>query len=123
MIEILGGLGAVVFAALGTSPTTPPCEYEDGSELATSGEVCVWNADTTGNDEGMSFVVVRNETHLWYFYEGGDVEVSDAPVSPMDLGPGDDWDGLLVGDVVICPPGFEVSVDTTSDGVTWAGCM
>ena len=37
--------------------------------------------------------------------------------------PGSDWNGLLVGDVIVCPPGFEVSVDTTPAGTTWAACM
>lgn len=33
------------------------------------------------------------------------------------------WDGLLVGDVIVCPPGYEVSIDVTPAGTTWAACM
>lgn len=36
---------------------------------------------------------------------------------------GSRWDGLLVGDVIVCPPGFEVSIDVTPAGTTWAACM
>lgn len=33
------------------------------------------------------------------------------------------WDGLLVGDVIVCPPGYEVSIDVTPAGTVWAACM
>jgi hypothetical protein len=36
---------------------------------------------------------------------------------------GADWEGLLVGDVIVCPPGLEVSIDVTPAGTTWAACM
>lgn len=49
-----------------------------------------------------------------------------APVDPMEPGnlkPGDYWLGELVGDVIVCPPGFEVSIDYTAQGTLWAACM
>lgn len=33
------------------------------------------------------------------------------------------WDGLLVGDVIVCPEGYEVSIDVTPAGQVWAACM
>lgn len=36
---------------------------------------------------------------------------------------GSSWDGLLVGDVIVCPEGFEVSIDVTPAGTVWAACM
>lgn len=49
---------------------------------------------------------------------------SDEPSSPRGLRPGDSWDGeFLVGDIIVCPDGWDVSIDTTPDGVVWAACM
>lgn len=36
---------------------------------------------------------------------------------------GSSWDGLLVGDVIVCPEGYEVSIDVTPAGTVWAACM
>lgn len=37
--------------------------------------------------------------------------------------PGSAWHGLLVGDVIVCPAGLEVSIDVTPAGTVWAACM
>jgi hypothetical protein len=44
-------------------------------------------------------------------------------MEPGNLKPGDYWLGELVGDVIVCPPGFEVSIDYTAQGTLWAACM
>ncbi|WP_353707280.1 hypothetical protein ABRQ22_14870 [Cellulosimicrobium sp. ES-005] len=41
----------------------------------------------------------------------------------LTCGVGTDWGGLLVGDVIVCPPGLEVAIDEYPNGVTWAACM
>lgn len=56
--------------------TFPACEYEDGS--GSNQIVCAWNAQTMGNNEGESFIVLNYtptksvsiySNHLeWYDY-------------------------------------------------------
>lgn len=46
-----------------------------------------------------------------------------ATMGNVTCGVGTDWRGLLVGDVIVCPPGLEVSIDYYPNGVSWAGCM
>lgn len=41
----------------------------------------------------------------------------------LTCGVGSDWQGLLVGDVIVCPPGLEVAIDYYPNGVSWAACM
>lgn len=36
----------------------PPCEYEDGS----SQRICIWNAQTQGNTQGRSLLIIRGGT-------------------------------------------------------------
>lgn len=33
------------------------------------------------------------------------------------------WEGFRVGEVILCPKGWDVSVDDADDGQTWAACM
>jgi hypothetical protein len=39
--------------------------------------------------------------------------------------PGDYWgEGqFLVGEVIVCPPGYDVAIDEYPDGSSWAACM
>lgn len=46
----------------------------------------------------------------------------DAAAIPAPA-PGEQWQGFLVGEVIVCPPGWEVAVDTYPDGTTWASCQ
>lgn len=52
------------------------------------------------------------------------VEPAPAAVDPRaELRDGFTSDGMVVGDVIICPEGWAVSQDVTPDGVVWAACM
>lgn len=33
------------------------------------------------------------------------------------------WSGFRVGEVILCPKGWEVSIDDAEDGQQWAACM
>lgn len=48
----------------------------------------------------------------------------DAPV-PATIPSGlRTWAGFTVGEVIVCPPGWEVSIDSGDEpGSTWAACM
>lgn len=52
-----------------------------------------------------------------------DPEWNCATMGNLKCGVGTDWQGLLVGDVIVCPPGLEVAIDYYPNGVSWAACM
>lgn len=49
----------------------------------------------------------------------GPVPAYDEPTTVV----GDRWGDFLIGDVIVCPQGWDVSIDVTPAGQVWAACM
>ena len=63
-------IAAALFAAIAfLLPTPPPCELEDGSGQT----VCRWDAGTSGNGIGSSFVTVNVGGASLVIYDSGEV--------------------------------------------------
>lgn len=101
----------------------PPATEDPGWDL-TCGEHEWANEDLTGCvplpgwDDG----VCQEDEPCWDCETMGNLTCGPAYIEPPTE-VGADWEGLLVGDVIVCPPGLEVSIDVTPAGTTWAACM
>ena len=76
------------------------CEYEDGSGDKLP---CYWNAQTSGNEEGLSYWILSDETT---FYDEPGIE--DGYVTPDEK--------------VICPKGWDRPLYSL-DGYSWSTCI
>lgn len=73
-------------------------------------------------DPGWEDGVCQEDEPCWDCETMGNLTCGPAYIEPPTE-VGADWEGLLVGDVIVCPPGLEVSIDVTPAGTTWAACM
>lgn len=79
-------------------PPAPVTGWEDG--ICHEDEPC-WDCEVMGNQEC------------------GPVPAYDEPTTTV----GDRWGEFLIGDVIVCPQGWDVSIDVTPAGQVWAACM
>lgn len=93
-------------------PEEPPAT----ADVCHEDEPC-WDCETMGNGVCGPPVVEQPVIHE------DEPEWDCATMGNLTCGVGTDWGGLLVGDVIVCPPGLEVSIDYYPNGVSWAGCM
>jgi hypothetical protein len=100
-------------AAPESGPSVPACLQEDGSGQ----DLCYWDAQTMGNGQGMSFIVMDGK---FYYLEGSGLNTRiegdpfalwpKAPVAEYDPG------------VLMCGTGAAPAEDTDPNGNHWAYC-
>lgn len=101
------------------SETSTPEVTPSPSELPTEDTTCheedpCWDPQTMGN--GLGTLPETEPT------PDRTASTTDDYLEPPTT-PGTAWHGLLVGDVIVCPAGLEVSIDVTPAGAVWAACM
>lgn len=80
------------------------------------------SVDVSVTIEPLEDGVCQEDEPCWDCETMGNLTCGPAYIEPPTE-VGADWEGLLVGDVIVCPPGLEVSIDVTPAGATWAACM
>jgi hypothetical protein len=113
---------------LATDPVTPvtpevipaPTLDPDAAAIDAAGD-----ADDVAEgdgDPGDGEVIMEDDPRWDCATMGNRVCGPEVPVTPIPA-VGADWQGFTVGEVIVCPPGWTVAVDTYPDGATWASCQ